>query len=99
MATFVLVPGGWSGAWTWRHVVSRLETAGHRAVPLTLTGLGERSHLLRRDIDLDTHVADVVNALVALGYSEKEALVALKGLAPGLPVAEAIRAALKALAK
>ena len=43
--------------------------------------------------------SDVVNALVALGYSDKEALVAVKGLAPGLPVAEAIRAALKALAK
>ena len=64
MAVFVLVPGGWSGAWTWRDVVSRLETAGHRAVPLTLTGLAERSHLLRREIDLDTHVTDVVNALV-----------------------------------
>ena len=43
--------------------------------------------------------SDVVNALVALGYSDKEALVAVKGLAPGMPVAEAIRAALKALAK
>jgi Holliday junction DNA helicase RuvA len=43
--------------------------------------------------------SDVVNALVALGYSDKEALVAVKGLAPGLAVAEAIRAALKALAK
>jgi Holliday junction DNA helicase RuvA len=43
--------------------------------------------------------SDVVNALVALGYSDKEALVAVKSLAPGLTVAEAIRAALKALAK
>ena len=43
--------------------------------------------------------SDVVNALVALGYSDKEAAAAVKGLAPGLPVAEAIRAALKALAK
>ncbi len=43
--------------------------------------------------------SDVVNALLALGYSEKEALLAVKGLAPGLPVAEGIRAALKALAK
>jgi Holliday junction DNA helicase RuvA len=42
---------------------------------------------------------DVVNALVGLGYSEKEALAAVKGLAPGLAVAEGIRAALKALAK
>jgi Holliday junction DNA helicase RuvA len=42
---------------------------------------------------------DVINALVGLGYSEKEALAAVKGLAPGLPVTEGIRAALKALAK
>jgi Holliday junction DNA helicase RuvA len=42
---------------------------------------------------------DVLNALLALGYSEKEALMATKGLAPGAPVAEGIRAALKALAK
>jgi holliday junction DNA helicase RuvA len=43
--------------------------------------------------------SDAVNALVSLGYSDKEALAAVKGLPPGLPVAEAIRAALKALAK
>ena len=42
---------------------------------------------------------DVVHALVALGYSEKEALAATKGLGAGLSVAEGIRAALKALAK
>jgi Holliday junction DNA helicase RuvA len=41
----------------------------------------------------------VVNALVALGYSDKEAAAAVKGISPGLPVAEAIRAALKTLAK
>lgn len=43
--------------------------------------------------------ADVVNALVGLGYSEKEALAAVKGLPPGLAVADGIRAALKSLAK
>ncbi len=42
---------------------------------------------------------DVLNALVGLGYSEKEALAAVKGLSPGLAVTEGIRAALKALAK
>jgi len=42
---------------------------------------------------------DVVNALVGLGYSEKEALAAVKGQPPGIAVAEGIRAALKALAK
>ena len=45
------------------------------------------------------HASDVVNALVALGYSDKEALAAVKSVAPGVPVAEAIRSALKALAK
>ena len=43
--------------------------------------------------------SDVVNALIALGYSDKEAHAAVKGLAPGITVAEAIRTALKALAK
>jgi len=43
--------------------------------------------------------ADILNALVSLGYSEKEALAAVKGLAPGVAVADGIRAALKALAK
>jgi Holliday junction DNA helicase RuvA len=43
--------------------------------------------------------SDVLNALLALGYSEKEALAATQSLAPGTPVAEGIRAALKSLAK
>lgn len=43
--------------------------------------------------------SDVLNALLGLGYSEKEASAAVKALAPGLPLAEAIRAALKGLAK
>jgi len=43
--------------------------------------------------------ADVVNALVALGYSDKEALLAVKGLAADMPLAEAIRAALKTLVR
>jgi len=42
---------------------------------------------------------DIMNALVGLGYSEKEALAAVKGLPAGLAVTEGIRAALKALAK
>ena len=43
--------------------------------------------------------SDILNALIALGYNEKEALAAIKGLAPGIAVADGIRAALKALAK
>ena len=59
--TFVLVHGAYCGSWIWRRVADRLEQGGHKVFVPTLTGLGERSHLLRKDIDLDTHIADVVN--------------------------------------
>ncbi len=65
MADFLLVHGAWHGAWCWRDVVALLVRAGHRAHAVTLTGVGERSHLLRADIDLQTHIADVQNAIEA----------------------------------
>ncbi|MEK8049641.1 Holliday junction branch migration protein RuvA [Ideonella sp. DXS22W] len=43
--------------------------------------------------------ADIVQALIALGYSEKEAGAALKTLPPDIGVSEGIKAALKALSK
>jgi pimeloyl-ACP methyl ester carboxylesterase len=61
--TFVLVHGAFAGSWTWRRVADRLEQKGHQVFVPTLTGLGERSHLLRKDVDLDTHIADVVNLI------------------------------------
>lgn len=63
MATFVLIPGAGAGAWLWNHIVPPLHAAGHAAVPVTLTGLGDRVHLARPEIDLETHVADVVNTI------------------------------------
>jgi pimeloyl-ACP methyl ester carboxylesterase len=61
--TFVLVHGAWHGGWCWRRVADLLEQRGHRVFTPTLTGLGERSHLMSADIDLDTHIADVLNVL------------------------------------
>ncbi len=63
MANFVLVPGMWLGGWSWRDVAEALRAAGHRVYPVTLTGLGERVHLAGPQVDLDTHIADVVNLL------------------------------------
>jgi pimeloyl-ACP methyl ester carboxylesterase len=63
MATFVLVHGGGHGGWCYQRVARRLRDEGHDVYTPTLTGLGERSHLLHPDIDLDTHVTDVVNVL------------------------------------
>ena len=61
--TFVLVHGTGHGGWCWRFVREILEGQGHRVYAPTLTGCGERSHLLRPDIGLETHIADIVNVL------------------------------------
>jgi pimeloyl-ACP methyl ester carboxylesterase len=61
--TFVLVHGAWHGGWCWQRVAERLRGGGHIVFTPTLTGLGERSHLLRAGIDVKTHIADVVNAM------------------------------------
>lgn len=61
--TFVLVHGAWHGGWCWRRVADLLERKGHKVFAPTLTGLGERSHLMSKDIVLDTHIMDVVNLI------------------------------------
>ncbi|MGE0681262.1 MAG: alpha/beta fold hydrolase [Candidatus Binatia bacterium] len=63
MATYVLVHGAWHGGWCWQRVAPLLRAAGHEVYTPTLTGLGERSHLVNANIDLNTHVQDVVNVL------------------------------------
>lgn len=63
MTTFVLIPGAWHGAWTFEPLARRLRAHGHHAFPLTLTGVGDRKHLLTHSVNLDTHIEDVVNLL------------------------------------
>lgn len=63
MATCVLVHGAIVGDWCWRWVAPALRAAGHDVYTPTLTGLGERVHLASPDIDLDTHITDIVNLL------------------------------------
>jgi pimeloyl-ACP methyl ester carboxylesterase len=63
MATYVLVHGAWHGGWCWRKVAPLLRAAGHDVHTPTLSGLGDRVHLASPDIDLDTHVRDIVNVL------------------------------------
>ncbi len=60
---FVLVPGAWLGGWAWKDVVPVLEKAGHAAVAVTLTGMGERVHLLTKDVGMETAVHDVLNVI------------------------------------
>jgi pimeloyl-ACP methyl ester carboxylesterase len=63
MATFVLVHGAWAGGVVWRQLAPRLRKAGHEVYALTLTGIGERKHLLSREIGLDTHIKDVIGVI------------------------------------
>lgn len=65
MTNFVLVHGAWHGGWCWRRVVDALHAQGHRAHAVTLTGLGERAHLMSSLITLETHIADVMDAIEA----------------------------------
>ncbi|GKQ56692.1 esterase [Sphaerotilus sp. FB-3] len=61
----MLIHGAWHGAWCWRRVLPGLRAAGHEAHAVTLTGVGERAHLLRPDLRLRDHIADVLGLIDA----------------------------------
>ncbi|KAA9159966.1 alpha/beta hydrolase [Amycolatopsis acidicola] len=63
MATFVLVHGGGHGGWCYQPLVGVLREAGHEVYAPTLTGLGERSHLLGPHVDLGLHIEDIAAVL------------------------------------
>jgi pimeloyl-ACP methyl ester carboxylesterase len=77
MATFVLVHGAWHGGWCWRDTAAALRAQGHAVVTPTHTGLGDKFHLSRQDITLETHIRDVcgiiewegLNDVVLCGHS------------------------------
>src|SRR5512137_933571 len=77
MATFVLVHGTGCGSWVWWKLTPLLRAAGHEVYTPTLTGVGDRSHLLACGVDLTTHITDVSSLLsyedltdvVLLGHS------------------------------
>jgi pimeloyl-ACP methyl ester carboxylesterase len=89
--TFVLVHGAWHGGWAWRRVADRLRARGHVAFTPTLTGLGERVHLLQPGINASLHIADVLGLVrfeqlddfVLVGHSYGGCVVS--GLAEALP--------------
>jgi len=75
--TFLVCHGAWGGGWSWKKMHPLMQAAGHRLLTPTYTGLGERAHLANPSIDLDTHIADVLNVIqyedlrdiVLLGHS------------------------------
>jgi len=63
MSVYVLVHGAWGGSWCWKWIRRALQARGHEVYTPTLTGVGERSHLLSQQVDLNTHISDVVNLI------------------------------------
>jgi pimeloyl-ACP methyl ester carboxylesterase len=70
MTVFVLVHGAWSGAHGFRLVRPLLREAGHDVFTPSLTGIGERAHLTSPQVDLSTHVQDVVNLVLYEGLTD-----------------------------
>lgn len=62
MSNYVVIPGGYHGGWWFQPVVDALRAQGHEAVAVTLTGVGERRHLVT-STNLETHIRDVLNVL------------------------------------
>jgi pimeloyl-ACP methyl ester carboxylesterase len=89
--TFVLVHGAWHGGWCWRRVSDLLEKKGHKVFTPTMTGLGERSHLIDPKVNLATHITDIVNVIkwenlndiVLVGHSYGGAIIS--GVAEQVP--------------
>ncbi|MEU7143361.1 alpha/beta fold hydrolase [Nocardia sp. NPDC046473] len=77
MSTFLLVHGAWHSGRCWERVVPLLESKGHRVLAPSLTGYGDKAHLLSPEVGLDTHVDDIVtlineedlNEVVLVGHS------------------------------
>jgi pimeloyl-ACP methyl ester carboxylesterase len=68
--TYVLVHGAWHGGWVWKPVAEALRALGHTVYAPSLTGLGDRRHLLRPGINLDTHSSDIVNLVEMEGLND-----------------------------
>ena len=63
MAIFVVAHGAWSAGWGWKKMHPLMAERGHRLLTPTLTGVGERAHLARPEVDLETHIADITAVL------------------------------------
>lgn len=77
MTTFVLVHGAFGGSYGFGETRRLLQAQGHEVFTPSLTGIGERVHLASAQVNLSTHVADIVNSvlyedlrdIVLLGFS------------------------------
>jgi pimeloyl-ACP methyl ester carboxylesterase len=86
MATYVLIHGAWHGGWCWKRTARLLRAQGHEVYAPSLTGSGERKHLLSPNVGMDTYVQDVVNLIE---YEELSDVILAGHSAAGAVVAKA----------
>lgn len=63
MTTYVMVHGSWGGGWIWSRLATQLRQRGHHVLAPSLTGLGDRAHLLSDQVTLETHIEDIAALL------------------------------------
>jgi pimeloyl-ACP methyl ester carboxylesterase len=62
-ATFLVAHGAWSAGWAWKKMHPLMSAAGHRLITPTYTGLGERAHLATPQVNLETHIQDLLGVI------------------------------------
>jgi pimeloyl-ACP methyl ester carboxylesterase len=61
--TFLVAHGAWSAGWAWKKMHPLMQSSGHRLIVPTYTGLGEREHLATREVNLETHIQDLLGVI------------------------------------
>lgn len=60
---YVLAHGSWHGGWCWNEVAQALRAQGHRVFTPSYTGMGDRAHLINKQITIDTFIEDLVQVI------------------------------------
>jgi len=68
--TFVLAHGAWHGGWCWKRVADRLRAKGHAVYTPSFTGMGDRIHLLNKELTINTFVEDLVQVIISEELTE-----------------------------
>jgi len=87
----VLVHGAFHGGWCWQKVSKELRAKGDLVYAPTLSGLSEHKNTLNNQIDLNTHILDIINFIIAedlhnvvlVGHSYSGGVIA--GVADSIP--------------
>ena len=70
MARFVVAHGAWSAGWAWKKMDPLMAAARHELFTPTWTGIGERRHLANEDVNLTTHIADLIQHMETEDHSD-----------------------------